>query len=192
MIFSLALSVIGLGIVATTSNLLAAFLTLMTLISYNVIYTPMKRRSQLATLVGAVPGSAAADDRMGRRYRRAHARSLGTLRDRVRLADSALHGHRVALSRRLRTRRFSAAARRRAGRQEHGTARGAVCAGAGSGQPGAVFPSDERRGVRRRRRSPVASRCWRSRFRSRCSEPTSARGGCFSDRSPICRCCGRC
>ena len=56
-IFSLALAVIGLGIVATTSNLLAAFLTLLTLVFYNVVYTPMKRRSQLATLVGAVPGA---------------------------------------------------------------------------------------------------------------------------------------
>ncbi len=47
----------GLVIVAATSNLLAAFLTLLTLVSYNVVYTPMKRRSQLATLVGAVPGA---------------------------------------------------------------------------------------------------------------------------------------
>ncbi len=57
MIFSLVLSAIGLAIVAATSNLLAAFLTLLTLISYNAVYTPMKRRSQLATLVGAVPGA---------------------------------------------------------------------------------------------------------------------------------------
>lgn len=56
-VFSLTLAALGLGIVAATSNFLAAFLTLLTLISYNVIYTPMKRRSQLATLVGAVPGA---------------------------------------------------------------------------------------------------------------------------------------
>ena len=56
-IFSLTLSILGLVIVATTANALAAFLTLMTLVSYNLIYTPMKRRSQLATLVGAVPGA---------------------------------------------------------------------------------------------------------------------------------------
>lgn len=55
--FSLALAAIGLGTVAATSNLLAAFLTLLTLVSYNVVYTPMKRRSRLATLVGAVPGA---------------------------------------------------------------------------------------------------------------------------------------
>lgn len=57
LVFSLVLAAVGLGIVAASSNLLAAFLTLLTLISYNVVYTPMKRRSQLATLVGAVPGA---------------------------------------------------------------------------------------------------------------------------------------
>jgi heme o synthase len=55
--FSLALSIIGLALLATRTNLLAAFLALLTLVSDNVIYTPMKRRSQLATLVGAVPGA---------------------------------------------------------------------------------------------------------------------------------------
>ena len=56
-IFSLALSAAGLAMLATSANLLAAGLALLTLISYNVVYTPMKRRSQLATLVGAVPGA---------------------------------------------------------------------------------------------------------------------------------------
>lgn len=57
LIFSLALVALGLGMLAVTANLLAAFLALLTVVSYNVIYTPMKRRSQLATLVGAVPGA---------------------------------------------------------------------------------------------------------------------------------------
>ena len=57
MVFSLTLSALGLVIMVTTANGLAALLTLLTLISYNVIYTPMKRKSQLATLVGAVPGA---------------------------------------------------------------------------------------------------------------------------------------
>jgi len=56
-LFSLALSAAGLAMLATSANLLAAGLALLTLISYNVVYTPMKRRSQLATLVGAVPGA---------------------------------------------------------------------------------------------------------------------------------------
>ena len=56
-IFSSGLAILGLGLVAAASNLLAAFLALLTLVSYNAVYTPMKRRSQLATLVGAVPGA---------------------------------------------------------------------------------------------------------------------------------------
>jgi heme o synthase len=56
-IFSAALAAIGLAILAAAANLLAAFLALLTLVSYNVIYTPMKRRSRLSTLVGAVPGA---------------------------------------------------------------------------------------------------------------------------------------
>jgi len=56
-LFLLALSAAGLAMLATSANLLAAGLALLTLISYNVVYTPMKRRSQLATLVGAVPGA---------------------------------------------------------------------------------------------------------------------------------------
>ena len=55
--FSIALVVVGLVIVLAASNLLAAALALLTVVSYNVIYTPMKRRSQFATLVGAVPGA---------------------------------------------------------------------------------------------------------------------------------------
>ncbi len=57
LIFSMTLSVTGLAVLAAKSNLLAACLALLTLLSYNVIYTPMKRHSQLATLVGAVPGA---------------------------------------------------------------------------------------------------------------------------------------
>ena len=57
MVFSVSIALIGLGILAVQSNMLSAFLAFLTLISYNVIYTPMKRRSELATLVGAVPGA---------------------------------------------------------------------------------------------------------------------------------------
>jgi len=56
-IFSVTLSAAGLLLLATRGNLVAAALALLTLVSYNVVYTPMKRRSQLATLVGAIPGA---------------------------------------------------------------------------------------------------------------------------------------
>jgi protoheme IX farnesyltransferase len=56
-IFSAMLAATGLAMLAAGANLLAAFLALLTLVSYNLVYTPMKRHSRLATLVGAVPGA---------------------------------------------------------------------------------------------------------------------------------------
>jgi heme o synthase len=56
-VFSVVLAGTGLVMLAAGANLLAAFLALLTLVSYNVLYTPMKRHSRLATLVGAVPGA---------------------------------------------------------------------------------------------------------------------------------------
>jgi heme o synthase len=55
--FGLALSGLGLVTLATRSGLLAASLAAATLALYLIIYTPMKRRSPSATLVGAVPGA---------------------------------------------------------------------------------------------------------------------------------------
>jgi protoheme IX farnesyltransferase len=56
-IFGLALSAIGLLLLATRANVLAAALALATLVIYLLVYTPLKRRTSLATLVGAVPGA---------------------------------------------------------------------------------------------------------------------------------------
>lgn len=56
-VFGLALSGAGLLLLAARANLLAALLALATLVIYLIVYTPMKRRSSLATLVGAVPGA---------------------------------------------------------------------------------------------------------------------------------------
>jgi protoheme IX farnesyltransferase len=56
-VFSLSVAIAGLVILGAGANLLAAGLALVTLLSYNAVYTPMKRHSQLATLVGAVPGA---------------------------------------------------------------------------------------------------------------------------------------
>jgi protoheme IX farnesyltransferase len=56
-LFGLALSIAGLALLALRANWLAASLALGTLIVYLAVYTPMKRRTPLATLVGAVPGA---------------------------------------------------------------------------------------------------------------------------------------
>jgi heme o synthase len=56
-IFGLVLSASGLAVLAMSTNWVAAFLALATLVMYIAIYTPMKRTSQLSTLVGAVPGA---------------------------------------------------------------------------------------------------------------------------------------
>jgi len=56
-IFGAVLSAAGLALLATRTNWLAAALALATLIVYLAVYTPMKRRTPAATLVGAVPGA---------------------------------------------------------------------------------------------------------------------------------------
>jgi protoheme IX farnesyltransferase len=55
--FGLALSAAGLAELWLGVNPLAAGVAALTLVSYALIYTPLKRRTSLATLVGAVPGA---------------------------------------------------------------------------------------------------------------------------------------
>jgi protoheme IX farnesyltransferase len=55
--FGSAISVTGLLMLAASANLLAAAVALATLISYVVVYTPLKRRSSFATVIGAIPGA---------------------------------------------------------------------------------------------------------------------------------------
>jgi protoheme IX farnesyltransferase len=55
--FGLLLSAAGLAILGALTNLAATALALTTLVVYLIIYTPMKRKSPAATLVGAVPGA---------------------------------------------------------------------------------------------------------------------------------------
>jgi protoheme IX farnesyltransferase len=56
-LFGLALAGTGLAVLAARTNVIAAGLALATLVTYLIVYTPMKRRSPAATLVGAVPGA---------------------------------------------------------------------------------------------------------------------------------------
>ncbi|PWU06893.1 MAG: protoheme IX farnesyltransferase [Verrucomicrobia bacterium] len=71
-LLGLLFSVIGIAILALLVNLLSALLAALTILSYLFVYTPMKQRSSLNTLVGAIPGAlppligyAASQNRLG-------------------------------------------------------------------------------------------------------------------------------
>jgi len=55
--FGVSISVAGIGLLYAKINTLTALLAAATLLSYVFIYTPMKRKTTLSTLVGAVPGA---------------------------------------------------------------------------------------------------------------------------------------
>ena len=55
--FALVLAAAGLIQLAVGSNVLSSTVAAVTLVSYAAIYTPLKRRTPWATLVGAVPGA---------------------------------------------------------------------------------------------------------------------------------------
>ena len=57
LVFGLAISLAGFAELLFTVNLLSALLGLMTLATYLLIYTPLKRKSWLCTAVGAIPGA---------------------------------------------------------------------------------------------------------------------------------------
>ncbi len=56
-LYAATLSAAGLAVLSVGANLAAATIALATLVSYAWIYTPLKRRSGWAVLVGAVPGA---------------------------------------------------------------------------------------------------------------------------------------
>ncbi|HEV2728612.1 MAG TPA: heme o synthase [Terriglobales bacterium] len=55
--FGVALSVVGSVYLAVAVNVLASLLAILTLLSYLLVYTPLKRNTPLCTLVGAFPGA---------------------------------------------------------------------------------------------------------------------------------------
>ncbi len=56
--FGISLSVIGAIYLAVTTNALASLLSILTLLGYLFLYTPLKRKTSLCTLIGALPGAA--------------------------------------------------------------------------------------------------------------------------------------
>jgi heme o synthase len=56
-VFAALLSTSGLFILAAGANTLSAAVALATLLSYAVVYTPLKRRTSFATVIGAIPGA---------------------------------------------------------------------------------------------------------------------------------------
>src|ERR1700719_5435689 len=55
--FGISLSLAGTLYLAVAVNLLRCLLALVTLLSYLFLYTPLKRRTPLCTLIGALPGA---------------------------------------------------------------------------------------------------------------------------------------
>src|SRR6266550_9061541 len=55
--FGIALAGIGSTYLAVTVNLLASMLSVLTLLTYLFLYTPLKRKTPLCVLVGAFPGA---------------------------------------------------------------------------------------------------------------------------------------
>jgi heme o synthase len=57
LVFATALALAGLILLGTVVNVLSAEVALATLLTYALVYTPLKRRSSFATVVGAIPGA---------------------------------------------------------------------------------------------------------------------------------------
>jgi len=57
LVFAAALSMTGLAILTLAVNPLSALVALTTLVSYTAIYTPLKKHTSFATVVGAIPGA---------------------------------------------------------------------------------------------------------------------------------------
>jgi protoheme IX farnesyltransferase len=58
LVAGVVLSLAGLGVLWASTNWLAMAISAATILSYALVYTPLKRTTWLATMVGAVPGAA--------------------------------------------------------------------------------------------------------------------------------------
>jgi len=94
LLFGIGLAAIGFAGLALFVNLLSGLLGLFTLSAYLFVYTPLKQRTSLSTVVGRCP-SGAATDRLRRRQRTSQPAGLVAVRHPVPLAVSALPGHRL-------------------------------------------------------------------------------------------------
>jgi protoheme IX farnesyltransferase len=56
-VFGSALTIAGLALLALGANLLSAGVAFLTMASYAVVYTPLKRHSSFSTVIGAIPGA---------------------------------------------------------------------------------------------------------------------------------------
>jgi protoheme IX farnesyltransferase len=56
-LFAAAITLAGVLLIGTSSNLVAVSVSLATLISYIGVYTPLKTRTSLSTIIGAIPGA---------------------------------------------------------------------------------------------------------------------------------------
>ena len=57
LLFGAAITLAGVWLIVASSNLLAAGVAFVTLLSYAVVYTPLKRRTSFSTVIGAIPGA---------------------------------------------------------------------------------------------------------------------------------------
>src|ERR1044071_5094014 len=56
-VFAAAITLAGVLLIGGYSNLVAVAVSLATLVSYVGVYTPLKTRTSLSTIIGAIPGA---------------------------------------------------------------------------------------------------------------------------------------